>query len=296
MRESNRNYIVVGIFVLSMLAALLVWIAMLTGRTGATDSYFILWDKVLGLKPGTQVFFEGYQVGVIDSIRLNERFVEDGSKHFRVDISVKRGWPIPTSAVAETTTASSFLSALVVNIEAGEADQLLTAGAEIQGQEPADILALVSETAAGVNRLAMETLKPALENISEQMTTTIDQVSRILSAENAEQIEQILANLTAVSKDVSSVMSGLKQTKGRVDHVLTTVDKLLTEHEGDVSQSLVDLQSTLETVSRHIDAIANNLEGTTRNMNEFSGQIRDNPGVLIRGRDTGDDAAAAGGS
>ncbi len=45
-------------------------------------------------------------------------------------------------------------------------------------------------------------------------------------------------------------------------------------------------------MSRHIDAIANNLEGATRNLNEFGGQIREDPSVLLRGRDTDDGAGA----
>ncbi len=39
MRDERRNYLVVGAFVLAMFAALLVWIAVLSGRTGVTDSY-----------------------------------------------------------------------------------------------------------------------------------------------------------------------------------------------------------------------------------------------------------------
>ena len=48
-----------------------------------------------------------------------------------------------------------------------------------------------------------------------------------------------------------------------------------------------DLQHTLETVARHVDAISHNLEVTTHNMNEFSRQLRENPGVLVRGRSSG---------
>ena len=73
--------------------------------------------------------------------------------------------------------------------------------------------------------------------------------------------------------------------------MLTTVDTLIDDHKDDVGHSLVDLHASLETVSRHIDAIANNLEGATRNFNEFSGQIREDPSVLLRGREADDDGA-----
>ncbi len=60
MKEANRNYTAVGAFVLSMLAALVMWFAILSGAAGSTDRYYIFWDNVMGLKPGTQILFEGY--------------------------------------------------------------------------------------------------------------------------------------------------------------------------------------------------------------------------------------------
>ena len=44
-----------------------------------------------------------------------------------------------------------------------------------------------------------------------------------------------------------------------------------------------------DAVARRIDSITSNLEATMRNMNEFSGQVRENPGVLVRGRSSGSD-------
>ncbi|MBW2694767.1 MAG: MCE family protein, partial [Deltaproteobacteria bacterium] len=68
MKDANRNYVAVGAFVLSMLAAVVLWFAALSGLAVSTDSYFILWDNVMGLKPGTQILFEGYQIGLIENI------------------------------------------------------------------------------------------------------------------------------------------------------------------------------------------------------------------------------------
>jgi phospholipid/cholesterol/gamma-HCH transport system substrate-binding protein len=36
-------------------------------------------------------------------------------------------------------------------------------------------------------------------------------------------------------------------------------------------------------VARNIDSVTYNLESTSRNFNEFSRQLRENPGVLIGG-------------
>ena len=55
MRDDQRNYAVVGAFVIAMIAGLVIWIAVLAGRTGATDDYHVHFANVMGLSDGTQV-------------------------------------------------------------------------------------------------------------------------------------------------------------------------------------------------------------------------------------------------
>ena len=133
MRDDKRNYIVVGAFVIMMLVALILWIALLSGRTGATDDYYIVYDNVMGLKTGVEILYEGFPVGHIEGISPGER---EGRRSYRVDVSVKRDWPIPEDSVAEIT-APGLLSAYVIDIQAGESRTLLEPGSEIEGREAA---------------------------------------------------------------------------------------------------------------------------------------------------------------
>ena len=77
----------------------------------------------------------------------------------------------------------------------------------------------------------------------------------------------------------------------RVDGMVESVDGLVTGNTDEVEQMIQDLRHTLGSVARHIDTINANLESTSHNVNEFSRQIRDNPGVLVRGTVGGDGAA-----
>ncbi|HEX9814472.1 MAG TPA: MlaD family protein [Myxococcota bacterium] len=304
MKEANRNYVAVGAFVLSMLAALILWFAVLSGVTGSTDRYFILWDNVMGLKPGTQILFEGYQIGLIKSIERSPE-ADSGGPNYRVEIEVNRGWPIPESAMADTT-APSFLAALVVNIEAGDSAQILEPGSVIQSRERGDLLSAAGDAMSRVSDL-IEFVKPRIEEITNSVGSVLndenaqelrsmlqtlnDRVEDLLSAENAQRVELILTNLSAVSQDVSDLTGGLQVTKAQIDDMLATIDDLVEGHAGDIEHSLVDLHASLEAVSRHIDAVARNLEDTTRNASEFSEQIRKDPSVLLRGRNAADDGA-----
>ena len=92
MRNDKRNYVLVGSFVIAMMALLIIWISMVSGRTGATDDYYVIYDNVMGLNTGVEILFEGYRVGHIEDI---SPVTENGRIRYRVDVSVEQNWPIP---------------------------------------------------------------------------------------------------------------------------------------------------------------------------------------------------------
>ena len=59
---------------------------------------------------------------------------------------------------------------------------------------------------------------------------------------------------------------------------------MVSRNEANVEHAIDDLRVTLEDFAQRSNAIARNLEETTRNLSEFSAQVRENPGVLLRGR------------
>jgi phospholipid/cholesterol/gamma-HCH transport system substrate-binding protein len=278
----------------------------------------------MGLKPGTQILFEGYQIGLIEHIERIEHdessgadadatdggatgngAADDARRNYRVEIAVEKGWPIPDSAVAETT-APSFLAALVVNIDAGDSKRYLEPGSVIQSREPDDLLGAAGDVMASLTTL-LEFVKPRIESItasvnsvlndenaqrlSAMLQTLNDRIADLLSAENAERVEVILTNMTSVSRDVSEMTAGLKLTKAQIDDILDELSVLVDDHQDELGHSIEDLHASLEAVSRHIDAISSNLDDAARNANEFSEQIRRDPSLLLRGREPADDGA-----
>jgi phospholipid/cholesterol/gamma-HCH transport system substrate-binding protein len=294
MRDDQRNYAVVGVFVIAVIAALVAWIAVLAGRTGPTDSYHVHFANVMGLSNGTQVLYEGYPIGRIEDLRPTTR---EGRQVFRLDVSVEPGWRIPEDSTA-TITASGLLAAVVVNVRGGKSTTPLEPGDEIPSVEAPDLFGAVSSVAADVGDLIEGGLKPVLdalaeggpavtedlEALAEKLNETLVRIDGFLSGENARRIEHILANLDSASSGFAAVSGGLEETRLQIDELLDSVNALVEENRRPVGQAVVDMHESLESVSRHIEAIAHHLEVTTRNMNEFSRQIRENPGVIVRGR------------
>ena len=67
-------------------------VAVLTGRTGAVDHYYTVYDNVTGVKFGTQVIYEGYPIGQVEQVTPEARA---GRMEFRVDFTIKKDWRIP---------------------------------------------------------------------------------------------------------------------------------------------------------------------------------------------------------
>ncbi len=297
MNAERRNTLLAGGFVVAMLAALLVWIALLSGRSGATDPYFVIYERVHGLRAGTEIFFDGYPVGLIDEIAPLDG---DAGRGFRVELRIRRGWPVPEDSRARVL--QGLFARVVVDIRGGSSKQLLGPGSEIVGEETSDVFSAAGTLVARVSDL-VEELQPLVAQASEDapailghletFTAELDEASgqlqALLSPANVDRIGRTLLRLEEASGTLSLLSRNLDGTRVRIDGVLARVDELVQEDRGDVSEALRNLDHSLATVARHIDAIAADLETSSRNLSEFTREIREDPGVIVRGRERNDE-------
>jgi phospholipid/cholesterol/gamma-HCH transport system substrate-binding protein len=244
MRDDRTNYLIVGTLVIAMVVTLVVWLALLSGRTGATDPYHIIYANVSGLNAGSQVYYEGFPVGRIESVSPVR---EAGHQRFRVDVSIKRGWQIPRDSLAEVS-ASGILSAIFIDIRAGTASSFLEPGDRIRSGDPAHPLAVLSTVSSQVRDLMEEELRPLLASLRVGAPQTLAKLDRTL------------------------------------DELVARLNRFMESNEGDLGAIVGDLQHVLESLYMHIDEINGNIESAARNMNELSIDLRENPSLLIRGR------------
>jgi len=292
MRDNRVNYVVVGSFTLIVLVGLVVSIALLTGRTGATDSYFTVLRSVPGIARGTQVLFQGYPVGNVDRISPLRR---EGELGYRVDLSVQKGWGIPADSLVYLTMG--LLAAVNVNIDGGESQSLLEPGSEIGSRETSDIVETLTDVAGDANHLMsqvdslLETkVKPLVVTVTEEIRLLSERLAALLSEENVEHVSRTVANFDEASLEASQLVQELRATRRAADAMIARLDSLADKNEENVDRILLDLRHALESIARHIDNVNRNLEVTSRNMNEFSREIRANPALLLRGRPPAEDS------
>jgi phospholipid/cholesterol/gamma-HCH transport system substrate-binding protein len=316
MQDSRINYVVVGSFVAAVVAMFIVVVSMLAGRTGATDQYYTVYDNVAGLKFGTQVLYEGYQIGQVESI---EPMFEGQNVSFRINLSVMEGWKIPDDSVARASVGG-LLSALTIDIDGGQSKTPLKPGALIKGASASNFFSALSEIGSEFGEISSDSIKPLLANLNAYIRDlnemTMDNVPSILSnlnkistdlardvpkitsslsrtseslekgvlrPENMERIDSIIANLDATSANMAGLTADLGKTRDLLMTSMESINKVVEANAGNVDESVRSLRYTLDTIARYVDDISQNTEATTRNLAEFSRAIRENPGLLVSG-------------
>ncbi len=245
MKSDRINYVIVGGFVILMLTGIVISVAMLTGRTGATDTYYTRYEDVTGLKFGSQVLYMGFPVGQVESISPE---LENGALIFRLELALTdrfKDWKVPSDSVARMKS-SGLLSAMAIDIRAGESLSWIQPDDSIRGQQATDIFAAVSDTANALKRLTETRLEPLLTNLnryidsvgqilvtdggatmrnfnvfsktladrgpelidevvslSASLKLTSDNLAKVLSSENADQLDSVVENVLAASTSLA---------------------------------------------------------------------------------------------
>jgi phospholipid/cholesterol/gamma-HCH transport system substrate-binding protein len=299
-RTSKINYFVVGLFVIAMIIGLVAAVALLTGRTGATDSYHAYYSNVTGVKFGTQVVYEGYPIGQVTEVTPEEK---DGRMRFRVDFDVIEGWRIPDDSIAEIA-APGLLAAVTLAVQAGESTAALAAGSEVNAAERSDMFAAVANVAGDFGDLSNNYLKPLLKNVDNTVLQIgeflqVGGEGRMIAADArdtmgmarsvmadlkdripsiAEKLETILGDVSITSKRLNTILSPANQQKilGMIDNlnaatqkfdtVLITMNSILTDIDDLMLAEEGDLAVTMKE-SRYItESIARNIDAINQNM------------------------------
>ncbi len=311
MKRDSINYFSVGLFVLAGLAVLLYVMFRLLGGVGERDRYYTYYRNVAGLTTGTLVTYEGYGFGHVAAITPQRN---GQGIRYQVELQVNRDWKIPVDSVARIYS-EGLLADTVVNIDEGEATEFLAPGGELKGEQGVDLFASIGALAGDFGDLSENAIRPLLETLNhtvQQVGGELDEglpvimegmqalvikldksathLSGMLNAETEAQVHRTLDNVEQTATDVRALTAGLVDVQQETQTLIRKLDKLVMESGPDLQQAAADLRHLLEQVSRYSDGILQNLDSTSRNISEFSRQIRENPGRLIGGsapRDTG---------
>ncbi len=132
----------------------------------------------------------------------------------------------------------------------------------------------------------LDRIAASLANV-ESATRSLD--TDILGEANRARVRETLSNAETVSEQTVALMRNAERTRRQLDQMIAELDAAIAASRPQLEGGLKDLRYSLQVVSQHVDAIAYNLENTSRNMSEFSRQVRQDPSLLILGTADGED-------
>lgn len=295
MKRDNINYVLVGVVVAAALGLLLATLVAITGRGGETSQYHAYYDNVTGLRYGAPVFYEGFRIGQVDDIQPDR---SGEHTRYRVEFSVREDWAIPDDSVARLVS-QGLLADVFIGIREGRSRSLLKPGSEIDAIGSADLFGAMNELADELTVLTRERIRPLVDTLATRLDSisgTLDEnlpsiagqsrellerlnrsaagLEQMLGPENRDAVADSLKNLQALSVDLS-------QTRDRADALLDSLNETVAENRPDIRGAVHDLQQTVAAVAQRIDTITYHLESSSRNLNEFSREIRQAPNRLL---------------
>lgn len=259
MRSSRVNYVAVGAFVIVVAAGFLVAVALLTGRTGARDSYYTVYDNVSGVAFGTQVMFEGYPVGQVEQV---QPLTADGDVRFRIEMSVRKGFPIPEDSQA-VIASSGLLAGVGIEIREGNAARTLKPGAMIEPGSSADVFAAVSKVAGEINSLNREGLMPLLD----KMNRYVDTFGRLMTERAPRLLDDLESTTGALAGTAPRVTGNLENFTERLNDGVASPENLAL-----IRRTLANLEQASKNLNEGLLGEANRqqISRTLSNMRGFS--------------------------
>lgn len=282
----SRNFII-GVSFLIALVLLYFGVNFLKGTNilKKQNTYIAMFDDVSGLYPSSPVFVNGYQIGLVNEIRMHS---SDPIK-FAVDINLEGDYRIPKGSYFEF--GSDLLGASTVSLVPNkEVKELLVPGDTLHGQQKlgmmngvanvvpkADsILTHIDSVVLTLNKLMANPMwEKSIEGIGSTVTQ-LDQSSKSVNAIVAsikKDLPTVTQNLTAVSNDLKDVTAELNSLE--LQKTFSSIDNTV-ENLKILSSKLTATDNSLGKLTNDTqlhDSLTNTINTATKLLED----IRENP-------------------
>ena len=276
MKKEKINYFVVGMFVIATIAILFVMLYRITGKEAGAVNYRVEFENITGIKDGTAVTYGGYQIGQVDSVRP---IVEQSDTRYQLTLMVKGDWKIPEDSSAQIISPG-LISDKQIEISEGQSSSFLKPGEMIPGEEAVDMMALANSVGTELNKI-IPNLADDISALLSNLNYSAEQIAKMMNDTNRQHVDSLFRNADEASSNLSKLAEGFDRVNSKLDEILSRSNSILVSNDQDIRHSVVELRKAMDAVSTNIHSIMYNLDASSRNMNEFTRQLRDNPSVII---------------
>ncbi|MDQ1362360.1 MAG: phospholipid/cholesterol/gamma-HCH transport system substrate-binding protein [Pseudomonadota bacterium] len=285
MKKDHINYFAVGVFVLAMFLVLFAMFYRVTGQQAGAEDYYVVFDRITGIKRGTAVTYGGFPIGHLGEI---EPVTENSRTRYKLHLQIRGDWQIPDDSVAQIVMPG-VIADRQIEISEGESPVKLVPRSIIPSREATDMMALVNSIATELDQ-SIPMLTADASRVIKKLDHSAELLENILNDANRGHLNNAFRNADEASVNMVRLTQSFDGIYEKLDALLENADSLVTDNNAEIRQTVGELRRSVETVSGNMDAILYNLDASSRNMNEFTRQLRNNPGVILGGKPPVDEA------
>lgn len=304
MKRETINYFAVGLFVLTMAVLLAGAVFVITGRNSSEVSYYAFYPNIAGIAEGSTVTYNGYQVGRVVAVNLAS---DGGRKGYMLKFAVRADWHIPADSIAQIV-APGLLSAKQIDIQPGHSPTSLAPDGKLIGQEEVEMMTAISQAAADLSLLANGSLQPMITELSKSVTgisdqlqtelpklfiqlnkllsslnKTADQLAGVVDEDNSRQIKILLENTASLSADLVSLVNDVHDLRDEFANLVGEGQQILVDNRAPLHATVEQMDTASTLLAQHLTTILYHLDTTSRNLNELTRSLRQDPSLLVRG-------------
>jgi phospholipid/cholesterol/gamma-HCH transport system substrate-binding protein len=258
----------------------------------SSREFYAIYNNIGGLKVGSPVLVNGYQVGMVSQVDL----VDNVNQSLVVKISIDKDFDIPVNSVSKIVN-QDLMGSKGINLVLGDDAALAESGdtlfggvgGSFQDEVSAQILPLKVKTeeligsidsvmviiTAVLNKDARENLSNSLQSLDQTfalMSQTMTKVDQIVD-QNDERISSIIKNLEANNNEITNILKNFSDISDAI--AKSNIQDLLTSL-GEASKKINNSQGSFGMLINDEDLYLN-LESSSKELELLIKDIKENP-------------------
>jgi len=264
--ETKASYIVVGSFVLALVAGIflfVVWLAAVPSPRHTTIYHIDFRDPVTGLEVGGRVLYRGIPVGTVTHIGIDPESVEE----IQVTVEIDSSTPVREDTVA-TLGFQGLTFVAFVQLEGG------TQGAPPLMPKGGRRIATIKSRASPLQRVFN-----SAPELLDRINGLVERADKVLSDENVKLISDSLANLHAVtatfadkSKEIASVIDDAAATMHSLNALSVNLNTQTTQLSAELKPTIAELRKSAASIGTLADDLNAVVEENRRPFKDFTSQ------------------------
>jgi len=247
-----------GLIAVLAVVSFVVLFQFMKGRSvfSRNNIYYVTYSSVEGVESSRPVYLSGMKIGQVESITPLTR--DDGRISFVVKLSIEKGFSFSKSSTVEVFE-SGLMSNPALKIVQDYSQPFAKSGDTLSGVlRPSMIENLLSD---------IQPIKEKLSSVLSRLDSTVAGANKILSTDNANNINTLLKN---INHTVDLTNGLLSDSKEKINNVLDNTDKAIVNY-GKIAEN-IDAKQLGETLEK-LNSISNNLSKIISGIESGNGSL-----------------------